>query len=118
MPQSIRDLVDREKNCEDLAMQFLIANMTGLPPVYVKGHLSDLGVFSGISTSKGIAAAGHMDARSQCLNDLEKEYGGVVPLIPSRIIVDNANNWWVNAPSSWWEFISSDLWAGFFSDPD
>jgi len=117
MPQSIRDLVDTEKNCEDLAMQFLIANTTGLPPIYVKGHLSDLGVFSGISTSKGIAAAGHMDARSQCLNDLETLYGHV-PLIPSRIIVDNAGNWWVNAPSSWWEFISSDLWAGFFSDPD
>jgi len=117
MPQAIRDLVDTEKNCEDLAMQFLIANTTGLPPIYVKGHLSDLGVFSGISTSKGIAAAGHMDARSQCLNDLESLYGNV-PLIPSRIIVDNAGNWWVNAPSSWWEFISSDLWAGFFSDPD
>jgi hypothetical protein len=118
MPQGIRDMVDKEKNCEDIAMQFLIANMTGLPPVYVKGHLSDLGVFSGISTEKSIAQASHMDARSMCLNDLEMEYGGSNPLIPSRIIVDNANNWWVNAPSSWWEFVSSDLWAGFFSDPD
>jgi hypothetical protein len=118
MPQIIRNMVDKEKNCEDIAMQFLIANVTGLPPVYVKGHLSDLGVFSGISTSQNIAAASHMDARSMCLNDLESAYGGINPLIPSRIIVDNANNWWVNVPSSWWEFISSDLWAGFFSDPD
>ena len=118
MPQEIRDMVDEKKNCEDIAMQFLIANVTGLPPVYVKGHLSDLGVFSGISTEKSIAQASHMDARSTCLNDLEMSYGGSNPLISSRIIVDNANNWWVNAPSSWWEFISSDLWAGFFSDPD
>lgn len=39
MPQSIRDMVDRRKNCEDIAMQFLIANYSSLPPIYVKGHL-------------------------------------------------------------------------------
>ena len=48
----VRDLVDRERNCEDLAMQFLIANNTNLPPIYVKGHVEDLGALSGISTSQ------------------------------------------------------------------
>lgn len=114
MPQEIRDLIDRERNCEDIAMQFLIANETRLPPVYVKGHLQDLGVLSGISTSRNIAKAAHMDGRSFCLNALSEVYHGV-PLISSRIIVDSANNGWVNAPSSWWEFISSDLWAGFWT---
>ena len=114
MPQEIRDLVDKGRNCEDIAMQFLIANETRLPPVYVKGHLQDLGVLGGISTSRNIAKAAHMDGRSFCLNALSGIYGKV-PLISSRIIVDSANNGWVNAPSSWWEFISSDLWAGFWT---
>lgn len=39
MPQSIRDLVDKGRNCEDIAMQFLIANTTSLPPIYVRGNL-------------------------------------------------------------------------------
>ena len=39
MPAAIRELVDDERNCEDIAMQFLIANVTSLPPIYVKGHL-------------------------------------------------------------------------------
>jgi glucuronyl/N-acetylglucosaminyl transferase EXT2 len=43
MPQSVRDLVDKRRNCEDIAMQFMIANVTQLPPIYVKGHLGDLG---------------------------------------------------------------------------
>jgi hypothetical protein len=43
MPQAVRDLVDKRRNCEDIAMQFLIANVTQLPPIYVKGHLGDHG---------------------------------------------------------------------------
>ena len=112
MPQSVRDLVDRVRNCEDLAMQFLMANATGLPPIYVKGHVQDLGVFNGISTSKNVASAHHMDGRSKCLNALTEIYGGRVPLVISHVVVDSAANSWTNRPSSWWEYISSDVWAG------
>lgn len=90
-------------------MQYLIANMTALPPIYVKGHLSDLGVLGGISTSANIVSAGHMGARSECLNQLSK-YFGKMPLVESHIVVDSAANGWTNVPSTWWEFISSDLW--------
>jgi len=102
-------LVDRDRNCEDLAMQFLIANTTSLPPIYVKGHVDDLGALNGISTSKSIAKAGHMDRRSQCLNDLVEIFG-LLPLVTSRHIVDSARNGWTNAPATWYEYISSDLW--------
>jgi len=113
MPQTVRDLVDRSRNCEDIAMQFLMANSTGLPPIYVKGHLSDLGVFNGLSTNQNIASAGHMDARSQCLNDLEAIYGHN-PLVESSVVVDSGlAGWWANEPSTWFEFISSDLWNFF-----
>ena len=109
MPKGVHELVDKERNCEDIAMQYLVANITSLPPVYVKGHLEDLGALNGISTSKSIAKAGHMDKRSQCLNELEKIFGQL-PLVKSHMIVDSAANIWSSAPSTFWEYISSDLW--------
>jgi len=36
MPHEIRDWVDYHMNCEDIAMNFLIANYTGLPPMKVR----------------------------------------------------------------------------------
>ena len=112
MPAKIRDLIDHERNCEDIAMQFLMSNATRLPPIYVKGHVHDLGVFGGISTSHNVAKAKHMDSRSNCLNRLVEFYDGANPLVTSHYIVDSAANGWTNAPSTWFEFISSDLWAG------
>ena len=60
MPAKIREYVDEKRNCEDIAMQFLISNFTSLPPLYVKGHLSDYVALGGISTSKNVFVAGHM----------------------------------------------------------
>ena len=47
MPGAIRAYVDENRNCEDIAMQFLATNMTGKPPIFVRGRLTDLGVFKG-----------------------------------------------------------------------
>jgi hypothetical protein len=107
--QPVRDLVDEVRNCEDIAMQFLIANATHLPPIFVKGHLSDKGTIGGISTSSNILKASHMGQRGRCLDDLSKAFGGT-PLVPSHVVVDAASNGWTNAPSTWMEYISSDLW--------
>jgi hypothetical protein len=49
MPETVRQLVDTERNCEDLAMQFLISNSSHLPPIMVKSRLEDLGSLNGIS---------------------------------------------------------------------
>ena len=54
MPPAILAHIDSKRNCEDIAMQFLVSNYTDLPPVFVKGHLTDLGVFGGISTSQNM----------------------------------------------------------------
>ena len=35
MPREIRQWVDKHMNCEDIAMNFLISNHTGLPPLKV-----------------------------------------------------------------------------------
>mmetsp|Transcript_41372 Transcript_41372/g.133045 ORF Transcript_41372/g.133045 Transcript_41372/m.133045 type:complete len:209 (-) Transcript_41372:152-778(-) len=40
-------------NCEDVAMQFLVANVSGRPPLFVRSSLGDLGVVGGISTRGG-----------------------------------------------------------------
>jgi len=53
MPQPVRDYVDRHMNCEDVAMQFLVANVSGRPPLFVRSSLGDLGVVGGISTRGG-----------------------------------------------------------------
>jgi hypothetical protein len=112
MPKTIHQFIDHGMNCEDIAMQYLVTNHTSLPPVYVKGHISDLGVLGGISTSRNIVTAAHMDARSNCLNQLSTLFGKT-PLVYSHTIVDSAANGWFNAPSTWSEYISSDLWNFF-----
>jgi hypothetical protein len=47
-----------------------VSNVSGLPPVYVRGNVGDYGGFGGISTR-----GGHMVARSDCLNDMMRLFG-------------------------------------------
>ena len=69
----------------------------------------DLGALNGISTSQNAILSKHMNKRSECLNWLVSVYG-MNPLIFSHTFVDSASNGWTNTPSTWWEYISSDLW--------
>ncbi|KAF9676911.1 hypothetical protein SADUNF_Sadunf08G0052600 [Salix dunnii] len=39
MPVSIKEFVTKNRNCEDIAMSFLVANATGAPPIWVKGGM-------------------------------------------------------------------------------
>ena len=44
MPPGVHEYVDAQRNCEDIAMAFLVANVTGTPPEYVRApSLRDLG---------------------------------------------------------------------------
>ena len=44
VPPAVLEYVDAHRNCEDIAMAFLVANATGSPPVYVRAPgLQDLG---------------------------------------------------------------------------
>ena len=38
MPQWMLDFVKEHRNCEDIAMQFLVSNRTGTPPVHIRGR--------------------------------------------------------------------------------
>ncbi|KAL2539896.1 Glycosyltransferase family 64 protein C4 [Abeliophyllum distichum] len=62
MPSSIREYVTKNRNCEDIAMSFLVANATGTPPIWVKGKIFEIG-------STGISSlGGHTEKRSHCVN--------------------------------------------------
>ncbi|KAI4382785.1 hypothetical protein MLD38_008701 [Melastoma candidum] len=87
MPASIREYVTRNRNCEDIAMSFLVANATGSPPIWVKGKIFEIG-------STGISSlGGHSEKRSQCVNRFVAEYGQM-PLVSTNVkAVDGRGSW-------------------------
>jgi Glycosyl transferase family 64 domain len=134
--REIRAYVDEHRNCEDVAMAMLIAHVTAMEskransnnnindtsnekttlpamPIYVQGHVSDKGLFHGISTGKG-----HFPQRSKCLNDLTRIYRqrytttAVTPLVEYRVPLRQAA--WVHpAPGFWWQYRPSNIFEWF-----
>lgn len=110
-PQEIRDYVDVHKNCEDVAMALLVANVTKAQkshPVYVQGSISDKGLFSGISTG-----GGHFGTRSDCLTELTKTYrekGWSYPLVDVPLMSSShafPGSWLLQAkPSNFFEWLA------------
>lgn len=94
MTQDIRDYVDRHHNCEDVAMQLLVSNVTRQPPEFINSlWIKDIG--KGPLKVRGISSgAGHQQARSQCLNDFAHIYEDVMPLL-TRPLSDHGSLWWI-----------------------
>lgn len=87
LPLRIHRGIDEWKNCEDIAMNFLVTAKTGQRPIAVLLPSEDFGTTSGISW-KG----GHLEVRTQCLNRLIELFGGVVPLKHNRQVYIPFNN--------------------------
>lgn len=87
MPASIKEYVSRNRNCEDIAMSFLVANATGAPPIWVKGKIFEIG-------STGISSlGGHNEKRTQCVNRFVDEFGRM-PLVSTSVkAVDSRSAW-------------------------
>ncbi|KAK4792651.1 hypothetical protein SAY86_023086 [Trapa natans] len=87
MPASIREYVTRNRNCEDIAMSFLVANATDAPPIWIKGKISEIG-------STGISSlGGHSEKRTRCVNRFVAEYGKM-PLVSTTMkAVDSRYTW-------------------------
>ncbi|KAF5453652.1 hypothetical protein F2P56_028542 [Juglans regia] len=87
MSASVREYVTKNRNCEDIAMSFLVANASGAPPIWVKGNIYEIG-------STGISSmGGHSERRTQCVNRFVAEFGRM-PLIPTTVkAVDSRNIW-------------------------
>ncbi|CAM8958316.1 unnamed protein product [Rhodiola kirilowii] len=87
MPSSIKDYITRNRNCEDIAMSFLVANATGSPPIWVQGKIYEIG-------STGISSlGGHTEKRSECVNRFAAEFKRM-PLVPTSLkAVDGRGSW-------------------------
>lgn len=103
----IDQYIDENKNCEDIAMQFLISNTTNTGPIFTSGSYSDSGAIGGISTQHGIGRfTQHYKARSDCLSEFSKRFGRF-PLVRSTQFASQMRYWTpFKAPSSWWEYLS------------
>lgn len=86
MPLEIREIVDSTMNCEDIAMNFLVAATTGYPPVKVTPRKK----FKCPTCSNNemlSSDSSHMIERTKCLNDFSRIYGWM-PLIPAEFRAD------------------------------
>ena len=50
VPSQVLDYIDNHRNCEDIAMAYVILLLSQSPPVWVKGNLQEIGS-SGISSN-------------------------------------------------------------------
>ncbi|RXG41424.1 hypothetical protein VDGE_08114 [Verticillium dahliae] len=68
----IREHVDYNLNCEDIAMNYVTQMLTREPPLLVRGHQA----FFNAEPAQGISKApGHFAARSLCINKFAEAFG-------------------------------------------
>eukprot|EP01120_Amphizonella_sp_Union-15-10_P010027 TRINITY_DN3946_c0_g1_i1.p1 TRINITY_DN3946_c0_g1~~TRINITY_DN3946_c0_g1_i1.p1 ORF type:complete len:342 (+),score=54.89 TRINITY_DN3946_c0_g1_i1:75-1100(+) len=84
--QRVRDYVNRENNCEDIAMNFVVAEATRKGPILIDGMPKDWGDKRSTKsefTKDAIGSKkGHKDHRSECL-DYFATVWGYMPLVGS-----------------------------------
>lgn len=85
MSHKIRDHVDVEMNCEDIAMNFLVSHITRKPPLKVTTHWSF--ICHGCDTTL-YSRPSHKTSRSICINKFSEIYG-YNPLIYSQYRADS-----------------------------
>ena len=76
MPAAIRDWIDKHMNCEDIAMNFLVANHTGKAPIKVTPRKR----FKCPECANGDALATnqvHFVERSECIQEFVKVFGNM-----------------------------------------
>ncbi|KAH8275193.1 hypothetical protein KR026_001601 [Drosophila bipectinata] len=74
MPGDIKDWVDEHMNCEDIAMNFLVANITNNPPIKVTPR-KKFKCPECTNTEMLSADLNHMRERSACIDRFSKIYG-------------------------------------------
>ncbi|EGD77938.1 ER-resident type II transmembrane glycosyltransferase [Salpingoeca rosetta] len=79
VPAALREHVDNTINCDDLLMNFAVANRTKLPPAFVatKG-VRRVDVIKQLGLDKGLwRRSKHYEDRDNCLNLFANAYGGM-----------------------------------------
>ncbi|GBG76892.1 hypothetical protein CBR_g23106 [Chara braunii] len=77
----VREYVEKGSNCEDIAMNFLVSNLSHLSPLLVQGKTRDWGdsrnsqkhLINGAVSSK----QGHQVARADCIAEFVRLWGGM-----------------------------------------
>ncbi|XP_014329726.1 exostosin-1c isoform X1 [Xiphophorus maculatus] len=88
LPQSLRTLVDRTSNCEDILMNFLVSAATHLPPVKVAQRKQ----YKEVPPPQGTKSAPwanpeHFTQRQECVNTFASWFG-YMPLVHSQLRLD------------------------------
>ncbi|SPP72695.1 blast:Exostosin-3 [Drosophila guanche] len=85
MPQAIRDKVDENMNCEDIAMNFLVSHITRRPPVKITSRWSfrRRGIKSSLSQRPK-----HLEDRHKCINFFSQVFG-YTPLLNTQYRADS-----------------------------
>eukprot|EP00271_Cylindrocystis_brebissonii_P009206 TRINITY_DN23893_c0_g1_i1.p1 TRINITY_DN23893_c0_g1~~TRINITY_DN23893_c0_g1_i1.p1 ORF type:complete len:919 (-),score=79.21 TRINITY_DN23893_c0_g1_i1:91-2847(-) len=80
-PPGVKEFVDKGMNCEDIAMNFLVASQTGAGPLLVEGTPRDWGDTRNSEedlSAVGLSAReGHRKDRGLCLAAFQKLWGGM-----------------------------------------
>ncbi|XP_071494931.1 exostosin-1-like [Diadema antillarum] len=94
LPSSLRKHVDTTNNCEDILMNFLVAQVTQLPPIKVtqRKQYRDTMLASAVAASTSLAtnkwlSAEHFHQRQECMNYFTTVLGKM-PLIRSQMRLD------------------------------
>ncbi|GFX25626.1 exostosin-2 [Trichonephila clavipes] len=74
MPGDIKEWVDDHMNCEDIAMNFLVANVTGKAPIKVTPR-KKFKCPECTNVEMLSADVIHMAERSECINTFAESYG-------------------------------------------
>ena len=71
-PQPVLDFVDKNKNCEDIALNMLISGTTNSPPLAVNvfNAIIDYGADAGLSNRQG-----HLKYKAVCLDKFHEHFG-------------------------------------------
>ncbi|KAM4630664.1 exostosin-1c isoform 1-T2 [Polymixia lowei] len=88
LPPSLRALVDRTSNCEDILMNFLVSSVTHLPPIKVAQRKQ----YKELPNPQGTKSAPwanpeHFNQRQECVNTFASWFG-YMPLVHSQFRLD------------------------------
>eukprot|EP00850_Spirogloea_muscicola_P002895 SM000011S19073 [mRNA] locus=s11:774681:776519:- [translate_table: standard] len=84
LPSNLLEFVHKGRNCEDIALSFLVANITRVPPIWISSHVAELSHSGAISSAKA-----HSRKRTKCINRFVEVFGQM-PLVQSHVKVMDA----------------------------
>lgn len=99
---TMREYVDEKFNCEDIALNFIAASLSGSGPLLVRGRYQYVDISPSVGISKDPR---HMETRSTCVNHFVKTMG-CMPLVDVEGRMEDGVK-----HNVWYKTLSDRLWA-------